>query len=58
MTKIFIKPKHKELFVPKPDGSRLKSEGEYVEPVIYWHRRIKDNEVEVVKNPKQNAKDK
>lgn len=57
MTKIFIKPKHKELFVLKPDGSRLKAEGEYVEPVIYWHRRLKDNEVEVVKNPK-NVKDK
>lgn len=48
MDKIFIKPKKKELIVPKPNGVRLKAEGEYVKAEVYWQRRINDNEVEVV----------
>lgn len=52
MDKIFIKPAKKELIVLKPDGTRLKPDGELVAAVTYWHRRLKDNEVEIVKNPK------
>lgn len=46
--KIFVKPKKKELIVPKPNGVRLKAEGEYVKAEIYWQRRINAKEVEVV----------
>lgn len=58
MDKIFIKPKKKELMIFKPDGSRLAAEGELVEASTFWHRRLKDNEVEVIKTPKLNNKDK
>lgn len=46
--KIFVKPKKKELIVLKPDGVRLKAEGEYVNAEVYWQRRINAKEVEVV----------
>lgn len=52
MDKIFVKPKRKELIVMKPNGQRLKAEGEYVEAQVYWQRRINDKEVEVA-NPKK-----
>lgn len=59
MDKILIKPKKKELMIFKPDGTRLKAEGELVEASTFWHRRLKDNEVEVIKTPlKTSNKDK
>ena len=55
MSKIFIKPRKPEFIVFKPDGRRLKSEGEYVEAVTFWHRRLKDKDVIVIKPPKTPA---
>lgn len=52
MSKIFIKPRKPEFIVFKPDGRRLKSEGEYVDAVPFWHRRIKDKDVIIAPAPK------
>lgn len=52
----FVKPKHKGSTVLKPNGQRLKAEGELMySDVEFWHRRIKDGDVELVKNPPKKA---
>lgn len=56
MDKILIKPAKKELMIFKPDGPRLKAEGELVDATIFWHRRLRDKEVEIIKNPKTKEK--
>ena len=43
--KIFIKPRKPEFIVFKPNGCRLKAEGEYVDAVPFWQRRINDRDV-------------
>ena len=46
---IVIKPL-KGAIVIKPDGKRLKAEGEVVRADdIYWHKRLSDGEIEIVK---------
>ncbi len=48
MSKIFIKPRKPEFIVFKPNGCRLKSEGEF------WQRRLNDRDV-VVAQPSKAA---
>ncbi len=50
--KIFIKPRKPEFIVFKPNGCRLKAEGEYVDAVPFWQRRINDRDVVVVQPAK------
>ena len=44
---IFVKPKKKEFIVIKPDGKRLRAEGEIVKADVYCGRREMDGEVEI-----------
>ncbi len=53
MTKIYVKPLKKELKIYKPDQTVLPFDGEYVEEDNYWYRRVRDNEVEIIKNPQK-----
>lgn len=60
LNKIFIKPRKPEFIVFKPDGCRLKAEGEYVDTVPFWQRRLNDRDVVVAqpsKTPAADAKD-
>lgn len=60
LNKIFIKPRKPEFIVFKPDGCRLKAEGEYVDAVPFWQRRLNDRDVVVAqpsKTPAADAKD-
>lgn len=50
--KIFIKPRKPEFIVFKPNGCRLKAEGEYVDIVPFWQRRINDRDVVVAQSAK------
>lgn len=52
--KIFIKPRKPEFIVFKPNGCRLKAEGEFVDAVPFWQRRINDRDV-VVAQPAKSA---
>ncbi len=54
MSKIFIKPRKPEFIVFKPNGCRLKSEGEYVDAEPFWQRRLNDRDV-VVAQPSKAA---
>lgn len=49
--KIFVKPTKKGVTIHKPDMTTLSPDGEYVTDDGFWQRRIRDKEVEVVKNP-------
>ena len=51
---ISIKPAKADVQVPKPDGSKLKAEGEIVKRSAYWVRRLNDGDVVLVES-KQSA---
>lgn len=48
---MFVKPAA-GLSVPDPErGGLLAAEGREVEPTTYWHKRVQDQDVEVVQTP-------
>lgn len=49
---IFIKPRKPEFIVYKPNGLRLKKEGEFVKAEPFWYQRLKDQDVVVAPPPK------
>ena len=51
---ISIKPAKADVQVPKPDGCKLKAEGETVKRSAYWVRRLNDGDVVLVES-KQSA---
>ena len=54
-TRIFVKPKTKELKVRNPaTGKHLIKTGEWVENNVYWLRRIKEGDAVIDTPPKQN----
>lgn len=46
---IEIKPAKVGVSVPKPDGTRLKAEGEKVKRSAFWVRRLNDGDVVLLK---------
>lgn len=49
---ITIKPAKSGVNVRKPDGSKLKADGESVTKNAFWVRRLNDGDVELVKSTK------
>lgn len=48
---MFVKPAA-GLSVPDPErGGLLAAEGREVEPTTYWHKRVQDQDVDVVQTP-------